>query len=88
MHQRGRKLKVELIEGGGAPQCAADVQRWDFNWQLYYFYEQPLALTTKSKLRITCEYDTQSANEPVLPGWGTQNEMCLAGLFIVPNVAP
>lgn len=88
MHQRGRKLRVDLVEDGGAPMCAADVQRWDFNWQLYYFYEQPIALTAKSVLRITCEYDTQSASEPVLPGWGTQNEMCLAGLFIVPNVTP
>ncbi len=86
MHQRGRKLKIELIEDGGAPQCAADVQAWDFAWQLYYFYDQPLSLTAKSKLRITCEYDTQSADTPVLPGWGTQNEMCLAGLFVVPNM--
>ena len=86
MHQRGRKLKVELIEDGGAPQCAADVQAWDFAWQIYYFYEQPLKVTPKSKLRITCDYDTQSAKSPVLPGWGTQNEMCLAGLFIVPNL--
>lgn len=88
MHQRGRKLRVELVEAGGEPQCAADVQRWDFGWQLYYFYEQPIPLTTKSVLRITCEYDTQSASEPVLPGWGTQNEMCLAGLFIVPHADP
>ncbi len=85
MHQRGRKLRVELIEDGGAPQCAADVKAWDFNWQLFYFYDQPLPLTPKSTLRITCEYDTQSATEPVLPGWGTQNEMCLAGIFIVPK---
>lgn len=28
----------------------------------------------------------QSAKTPVLPGWGTQNEMCLAGLFVVPNM--
>jgi len=86
MHQRGRKLKVELIEDGGAPQCAADVQAWDFGWQIYYFYDKPLKVTTKSKLRITCDYDTTTAKSPVLPGWGTQNEMCLAGLFIVPNL--
>jgi len=86
MHQRGRKLKVELIEDGGAPQCAADVQAWDFGWQLYYFYDQPIPLTAKSTLRITCDYDTQDATQPVLPGWGTQNEMCLAGIFIVPNL--
>jgi hypothetical protein len=85
MHQRGRKFRVELIEDGGAPQCATDVKAWDFNWQLFYFFDKPVPLTTKSKLRVTCEFDTQGATEPVLPGWGTQNEMCLAGLFIVPK---
>ncbi len=86
MHQRGKKLKVELIEDGGAPQCAADVQNWDFGWQIYYFFDKALPVTPKSKLRITCDYDTTTAKTPVLPGWGTQNEMCLAGLFIVPNL--
>jgi hypothetical protein len=85
MHQYGRKLKVELVEGDAAPRCAADVQRWDFDWQLYYFYQQPLPLTLDSKLRITCDYDTRGATEPILPGWGTNNEMCLAGVFIVPD---
>jgi hypothetical protein len=85
MHQRGRKLKVELVEGDAAPRCAADVQRWDFDWQLYYFYDEPVPLTLDSKLRITCDYDTRGATEPVLPGWGTHNEMCLAGVFIVPD---
>ncbi|MDC0667951.1 monooxygenase [Nannocystis radixulma] len=85
MHQYGRKQRVELIEGDAGPRCAADVQRWDFGWQLYYFYDEPLPLTLNSKLRITCDYDTRSATDPVLPGWGTNNEMCLAGVFIVPD---
>jgi hypothetical protein len=85
MHQYGRKLTVELVEGDGAPRCAADVQRWDFDWQLYYFFDQPLPLSLASKLRITCEYDTRGATGPVLPGWGTENEMCLAGVFVVPE---
>ncbi len=85
MHQRGRTMLVELIEDGGAPQCAAEVERWDFGWQLYYFYEQPFALTPKTKMRVTCNFDTQGATEPVTPGWGTQNEMCLAGIFVVPK---
>lgn len=86
MHQYGRKQRVELVEGDAGPQCVADVQRWDFNWQLYYFYEQPIPLTQDSKLRITCDYDTRGAKDPVLPGWGTSNEMCLAGVFIVPDL--
>lgn len=85
MHQFGRKQRIELVEGDAAPVCAADVQRWDFNWQLYYFYQEPFQLTKDSKLRITCDYDTRAASEPITPGWGTGNEMCLTGLFIVPD---
>lgn len=84
MHQRGRKFRVELLQGGEAPACMADVQRWDFGWQIYYFYDQPITVTPQTKLRVTCEFNTQGLTEPVLPGWGTENEMCLAGLFIVP----
>jgi hypothetical protein len=31
---------------------------------------------------VTCDYDTASAQAPVLPGWGTGNEMCLTTLFL------
>jgi hypothetical protein len=30
---------------------------------------------------VTCDYDTRSVKDPVLPGWGTSNEMCLATLY-------
>jgi hypothetical protein len=36
------------------------------------------------RLEVTCEFDTRGATGPVTPGWGTQNEMCLAGLYLVP----
>jgi len=61
-----------------------DVPRWDFNWQLQYFYEQPRTLSGNDTLRVTCTFDTSGETEPVLPGWGTHNEMCLMGLFLVP----
>jgi hypothetical protein len=31
--------------------------------------------------RITSDYDTSRDQAPVTPGWGTNNEMCLATLF-------
>jgi hypothetical protein len=58
-----------------------DVQSWDFHWQRMYFYEKPWELNADSQFEITCDYDTSSAQEPVTPGWGTNNEMCLATLF-------
>ena len=81
MHARGRKYRFMFSSQGEEPVCAADIQRWDFHWQRMYFYSQPLSLGRSSRLSVTCEYDTTGASAPVLPGWGTQNEMCLATLY-------
>jgi hypothetical protein len=35
-----------------------------------------------SLLQATCEYDTSADTAPVLPGWGTRNEMCLTVLMV------
>ena len=86
MHALGRTLRVERVGADAAapPECLGDVPRWDFNWQLFYFYQQPVTLHAGDKLRVTCNFDTSSRTEPTLPGWGTQNEMCLAGILLVP----
>ena len=31
---------------------------------------------------MTCEYDTSRDTQPVLPGWGTRNEMCTAIMMV------
>ena len=83
MHERGHKWRATLLDGD-EEQCIGDVQHWDFDWQLYYFYEQPKIVRPGTRLRVTCDFDTRDAKEPVTPGWGTQNEMCLAGVYVVP----
>jgi hypothetical protein len=83
MHARGRKLQMRLkTEAQAAMQCGVDVQSWDFHWQRMYFYQQPWQLHDGAELEVTCDYDTASAQAPVLPGWGTGNEMCLTTLFL------
>lgn len=83
MHELGHKYRMTIGSGAGtADQCGADVQDWDFHWQRFYFYQQPVTLTPKSSISVTCDFDTSSRQEPVKPGWGTQNEMCLATLFV------
>jgi mono/diheme cytochrome c family protein len=83
MHELGRRFRVELVDGASDAHCAAQVESWDFHWQLLYFYDQPLEITQDQRLRVTCEYDTSDRTEPTLPGWGTQNEMCFVGLYLV-----
>lgn len=86
MHERGKKLRAKLDYASGGEQCIADVQHWDFEWQLYYFHQQPLVVAKDDVLEVTCTYDTSDATSPVLPGWGTHNEMCLLGLYVVPQL--
>ena len=84
MHERGTRMHMDVV--GPEPACATDVPSWDFHWQRMYFYEQPLRVDAEDTLRVTCTYDTRDATSPVMPGWGTQNEMCLMGLFVVPVI--
>jgi len=85
MHQFGRKQKVRVLDAeGNEVACIGDVQAWDFGWQLYYFYAQPIVLEPGQTIEVTCTFDTTSVDEAIWPGWGTKNEMCLAGLYLIP----
>ena len=80
MHQLGRKYQMQVTTAS-KDACAADVQRWDFHWQRMYFYDKPPALGADTAFKVTCDFNTSTVREPVLPGWGTSNEMCLATLY-------
>ncbi|MEO0605837.1 MAG: hypothetical protein AAF211_30675, partial [Myxococcota bacterium] len=82
MHERGTSMTVNFDRGDGSQTCVANVPNWDFEWQRIYFYEEPIRFTTDDTLITECFYDTTNDTEPVLPGWGTQNEMCLPGLMV------
>jgi hypothetical protein len=81
MHGRGLRQTFELGPPGDLA-CAARLENWDFHWQEVYFYQMPLRITASTQLQVTCEYNTSADTQPVLPGWGTQNEMCLTGLMV------
>lgn len=87
MHELGTSMSVKFTREDEADTCIADVPRWDFDWQLFYRFQEPIVATIEHTLEVTCHFDTRRRDEPTLPGWGTQNEMCLAGLFVVPRAA-
>jgi hypothetical protein len=82
MHGLGRRYEFDVQNGTPASGCAARIDDWNFHWQRMYFYQTPYRLTPDSEIQVTCDYDTRSVTEPVLPGWGTENEMCLATLYV------
>lgn len=81
MHGRGLRQKMQLGTTGNLA-CASHLEGWDFHWQEFYFYKNPLPLTANTQIQVTCEYDTSADTAPVLPGWGTRNEMCLTVLMV------
>jgi hypothetical protein len=86
MHGLGTQEKMTLIRAGSdQAECLADVQRWDFEWQLTYFYEQPVTVSPEDQIEVSCTWDTSALTEPTYPGWGTSNEMCLVTLMVVPH---
>jgi hypothetical protein len=94
MHLLGRKIKVEYEEGILNPKRTPliYIDNWDFNWQGYYNYVEPvqIQLNLAARLKATCTFDN-SENNPRNPnnplkvvGWGegTQDEMCIAFLAV------
>lgn len=81
MHTIGRTLRMVAHEPGG-DRCMLDVPRWDFHWQLFYFYEQPFELDPSYPATLRCTYDTTGREQTTVFGEGTMDEMCVLGLWV------
>lgn len=84
MHLMGRKLNITLRHAG-KEQCLAQVNDWDFHWQGFANYAKPIALDADDELRITCTYDTAGRQKKTTWGSKTDDEMCIAFLYLVPR---
>jgi hypothetical protein len=84
MHTRGIGQELDIGSSDGPSACASELTHWDFHWQKFYFYKPGNypRLTQTSFIDVACTYDTQAETAPVLPGWGTRNEMCLTVLMV------
>jgi hypothetical protein len=82
-HMHGRGVSQQLRLGpANNMACAANLAHWDFHWQEFYFYKTTPKITPDTQIEVTCEYNTANDVQPVLPGWGTRNEMCLAVMMV------
>lgn len=85
MHLLGRSMKASITRPDGREVPLVHVDDWDFNWQLFYAFRQPIKVPAGSRIRIESVYDN-SADNPLNPNnppktvtWGeeTTDEMFL-----------
>jgi hypothetical protein len=88
MHVLGRQMTATATLPDGTKKTLIDVPDWDFNWQGFYAYKQPVHLPAGSRIDLVAHYDN-SADNPRNPSsppkavtWGEQttDEMCLCYL--------
>jgi uncharacterized protein (TIGR03437 family) len=89
MHLLGRESHVSLLSPDKITTTPLiDIMDWDFNWQGFYNYVQPVAAPPGSKVQFTEYFDNsvnnpRNPNSPPIPvGWGEQttDEMAVAFL--------
>ena len=88
MHLLGRKMTVTATLPDGTTKPLVDVPDWDFNWQGFYYYKEPVKLPRGARVGLVAHYDNSSQNprNPSSPPkdvrWGEQttDEMCLCYL--------
>ena len=82
MHQLGTRFSAALRRADGTRTCMVELPRWNYHWQRMYSYAKPLEITPDTAVDVECQYDTSGRTTPVLPGMGTDNEMCSAIMYM------
>jgi hypothetical protein len=94
-HLRGKKWEYKLVLPSGETKTVLSVPRYDFNWQTYYMFTEPLSVPKGSRLVSTAWYDNSAANKAnpdpkVDVRWGDQTweEMQYTGILFSPVQPP
>ena len=87
MHTLGSRFSLTLNPGAGDEQVIFGIPQWDFNWQGRYQYETPVRLAEGDVIRINCTWNKGTGDEQRYTVWGegTQDEMCLSSLTVLPD---
>jgi hypothetical protein len=85
MHYLGKDARFEIQRPGQAPELLLFVPKYDFNWQLKYFMQDPVFVPKGTRLILTFHFDN-SRNNPFNPDptrtvrWGEpSNEEMMSG---------
>jgi hypothetical protein len=78
MHLRGKDFEYRAIYPTGETQVLLSVPKYDFNWQLTYYPQEPIMLPKGTRIECTAHFDN-SPNNPANPDathevkWGDQS---------------
>jgi hypothetical protein len=94
-HVRGKSWEYTLVLPDGTTKNILSVPRYDFNWQTYYMFKDPLQVPKGAKILSTAVYDNSAGNrnnpdEKVDVKWGDQTweEMQYTGILFSPVAQP
>jgi len=63
MHLRGKDFLYTLVYPDGKSRVLLRVPRFDFGWQLTYFFKEPVAAPKGSRLDIVAHHDNSTSNK-------------------------
>ena len=63
MHFRGKDFTYTAVYPDGRSEVLLSVPKYDFNWQLTYVLEKPLALPKGTRLDCVAHFDNSTANK-------------------------
>ena len=63
MHLRGRDMTMTATFPGGRRETLLKVPAYDFNWQLFYYPKNTVALPKGTRLDLVAHYDNSAANK-------------------------
>ena len=66
MHTRGKDMDLIANYPNGETQSLINIPKYDFDWQLFYYPQEPVALPAGTRLDIVAHYDNSAAN-PINP---------------------
>jgi len=87
-HVRGKRWSYTLELPDGTKKPLLSVPKYDFNWQTYYMFSEPIAVPKGARIVSTAWYDNSAANKSnpdptIAVKWGDQTweEMQYTGIL-------
>ena len=82
MHTYGRSARLAIARADKSETCLLDIPKWDFHWQGSYGFSEPKTFRPGDQLVVECHFDNSGSTIDRNWGEGTDDEMCLGGVYI------